>query len=396
MTARDVDTSPTQHRTWVVTDQLDMTGQYYDGYKGGPNPLDEVYAYPVGDGYIVDFNLMNPTEWATTYRTLPEPTYDAHILVMDEYIFLFGGMGSDKIFSSTIGNPAYVLDTYQTLPSSLGGGQLAVLDGYSDGLADGYVFIFGGNDGYATDKIYGAAIGDLLTWKDYGSLLPRALYDAQLYMDGNNLYLYGGNDGYGPTNVILSASVADPLTWSESVATLPDNLTNSHILVANNYIYLIGGLVDGYPTANVYVASDADPTSWSLGGSLPYPAHSGQLVTIGNSAYLFATDIYDPQVYGTKIYTCNKSFPLTSWEDTGYTIPGSLAQSQLAFVGDRMFMFGGNGSSIIFTHSYDVIYEYNDPVAVAYGDVTRTQYQAVTDGYQKTQVLGFPYWKTDY
>lgn len=405
MVGRDVDTSPTQHRTWVVEDQIDSDGYYYTGPKGGPHPLAEVYAYPAPDDSIVNFNLPNPLDWGPTYRTLPESSWDSHLLVMDGYIYLFGGGDSDSILFATTGNPAYWRDTGANMPSKIGGGQLAVIDGYT--------YIFGGidgYDGYNKDKVFSAPNSDLLTWTDHGPKLPGPLVHSHLFMDDGYVYLIGGDDGYHQhKNVIYYAALDDPLTWYESGFTLPTTLIGSHLGVIGGYVYLFGGISDGYPTTKIW-RSDVTTklNSWAYVGDLPTTAHFGQFLTIGSKGYIFAIDNSTPQTYNTKIFECELSSP-TSWSLASLinylsvplsletqVIDASISQSQFAFINDRIFMFGGNGSSAIYTHSYDTVYSPADPVAVSYGDITRIQYQEATDGYEKFEILGYPYWKTDY
>jgi len=404
MVGRDVDTSPTQHRTWVVEDQIDSDGYYYTGPKGGSNPLVDIYAYAVPDGRVVNFNLPNITEWIPTYRTLPEATCDSHLLVMDGYIYMFGGRDSDSILFATTGDPAYWRDTHANLPSKLGGGQLAVIGDYT--------YIFGGSDGYDGyygDKVFSAPNSDLLTWTDHGSKLPGPLVHSHLFMDDGYVYLISGNDGYASTDVMYYASLSDPLTWVDSGITLPFKLEGSHLAVIEGYVYLFGGIYYGTPTTKIWRSPVAGKlTSWSYVGDLPTTAHFGQFVTIGSKGYIFAIDNTTPQTYSTKIFECSLGAPtvwIQSYAINYDTIPlsintkvinESVSQSQFAFVGDRVFMFGGNGSSAIYTHTYDTVFSATDAVAISYGDVTRIQYQNVTDGYDKFRVLCYPYWKTDY
>lgn len=125
MLGRDVDSSPVEYRTWVVDGYPDYDGYYYDGPRGGTNPFVDVVAYeiPVGTG-PVDFNLPDPTDWNTTYAQLPEDIKQAHLAVIDGYIYLFGGKISNKIYRASTGRPTsgsiYLNGGSNSAPSAAG------------------------------------------------------------------------------------------------------------------------------------------------------------------------------------------------------------------------------------------------------------------------------------
>jgi hypothetical protein len=389
MVGRDVDSIPTQYRTWVVNDQPDFTGELYTGLKSGDNSLVDISAYLVADDFaIVDFNLPNPLEWASTQKVLPDAVADSQLAILDGYAYLFGGKISDKIYRADINNPADWEDTGAHLPIPLYGSQLAIIEDR--------IYLFGGNDGYATDVILSATTADPLTWNNYGSLLPRKLYNAQLGIIDGYVYLFGGYDGY-TGNTILKASTDDPFTWEDTGSTLPDHLYGSHLGVVDGYMYLFGGLISpSNPTINIYKASVDNPTSWSLAYYLPFPICFGQFVTVGTKGYLFTAGdaAFTPRSTFTKILRCDLTNPLY-WIDMQRVVPGEVTQSQLAIIYDRLFLFGGSGSSVIFANAPILKFDFNSAGAVAYGSVTRTEFDA-TDPLDLFEVLGFPYWKTNY
>ena len=151
MVARDINSNPTQWRTWVVPNTPDFDGYYYTGLKSGPDPFTEVKAYAITDGYAVaDFNLPDPTDWTVITdqlewdfpirRVLPFPLEDASLAVLDGYIYMFGGKITDKIYRAHVNNPADWEDTGAVLPGPLFGSSLAIVDGY--------IYLFGGNNGF--------------------------------------------------------------------------------------------------------------------------------------------------------------------------------------------------------------------------------------------------------
>ena len=382
MVGLDVDSSFTQHRTWVVDGYPDFDG-YYVTLKSGDNSLADVYAYPIPDGYIVDFNLINPLNWKTTYSSLPEQISDSQLAVIDGYVYLFGGKSTSKIFRATITRPNEWEYTGYDLPSSLYGSQLAIIDGY--------IYLFGGNNGVATDTIYSATVSNPLSWTNQGSLLPEPLYHSQLCVLDGYIYLFGGQNTNNPRNIIFRATTSNPLSWIDTGSTLPNNLYGSHIAVINNNIYLIGGIIENNPISIILRASTSNPLSWLVTESnLPAFCAFGQFITIDTHAYLFIVDDFY-----TKILKCSLADPLV-WNIQNEIIPSAIYQSQITIIYDRLFLFGGTGNTAIFTSNYTTKYKYDLPESTDYADITRTQYQGTIDPLDLIKVIGFPYWKTNY
>lgn len=387
MLGRDVNSSPTQYRTWVVNDTPDFNGDHFTGHKSGPLPLVDVSAYLIFDPTeVVDFNLPNALDWSTTKRVLSESTYDSHVAIVGNYVYLFGGKFNNKIYRATLDNPADWKDTGARLPTALSGAQLAIIDGT--------IYLFGGNNGEATDTIYSASTSDPLTWTNHGSKLPRKLHNSQLGIINGFIYLFGGNEVNNSSDVIFRASVADPLTWVDTGARLPTPLYGSQIAIIGNNIYLYGGLLfPDTPTANIYVAPTATPLTWTIPLTLPYKISNGQFFTIGTRGYL-VTPTVAPTSF-TRILRCELNSPL-QWVDTLHTVPGAISQSQVAIIYDRIWLFGGNGSSVIFANNSLLKYKLGSAAVLNYGAITRTQYNSTPNPLDLFRVLGFPNWKTDY
>jgi len=86
--------------------------------------------------------------------------------------------------------------------------------------------------------------------------------------------------------------------------------------------------------------------TWSnvAGKTLPGNLYSSQLATIGNNLYLFGG--YNGSSVTNVIYTASVSDP-TNWTVVGKTLPENLYTSQLAVIGNNLYLFGGhNGSSV--------------------------------------------------
>lgn len=395
MVGRDLNSSPTQYRTWVVPNTPDFDGYYYTGLKSGDSPLIDVTTYNLDgyDGYPVDFSLPQPLSWKTTLRSMPDGVYNSQLAILDGYAYLFGGELSDIIWRADLNNPCDWFDSGGRLPSPLAGACL--------GIVDGYMYLIGGtNDGYlAVDTIYKASVADPLTWTNEGSKLPRTLRQSQLaILPDGYMYLFGGKEVNLATDVIFRASVTDPLTWEDTLARLPIKMYGSQLAFIGTNMYLLGGLLfEDAALATIYQAPITTPLVWTAFSSLPFPSAYGQYVSIGDHGYLYTASAFvGSQPYHTRIYRCLLANPGT-WTDTNKVVPGNISQSQLAIIYDRMFLLGGNGNSAIFACDQKHKYKLGAGTpSFFYGDVTRTQYQAISDPVQKTILLGFPYWKTDY
>ena len=294
MIGRDVDSFPTEYRTWVVDNFPDYEGIYYTGLKGGTNPLVDVLAFELSGGIgPVDFNYPQPTDWNTTYAQLPEDIKQAQIAIIGEYVYLFGGKFSDKIYRAPTGRPIEWRDTGAKLPTTLCGSQIAIINEN--------IYLFGGNNGIATKAIYSASLSDPLTWINNGDLLPRELYYSQLLITGTDkyIYLFGGHGINDPINLVFYAELSDPLTWYIHEKQLPLTLYGSTATIINNVIYMLGGMVPStignISSKSVFHIELNDlylgTIEWTQSNNiLPNAMAFSQFVTVGNTGYLLGTD----------------------------------------------------------------------------------------------------------
>jgi N-acetylneuraminic acid mutarotase len=320
---------------------------------------------------------------------LPVNLYDSSLAIIGNYAYLFGGNGNfitDQILRANINTPVNWEIMAETLPAPLFASQLAIIDGY--------IYLFGGghSDGYATDTVVRAPVSDPLTWEDTGFLLPDQLNYSQLAIIDGYIYLYGGQHETLARNVIYKASVATPWLWTDTTAFLPQAMYGHQLCVTDGYVFLVGGLnAAKEPISTIYSASLADPTNFTLNGFLPFPTAFGQMVFVGDRLYYVGG-------YGTggSVLRALLKDPLLTFTDRGVQIPGTVTHSQLAIINDRLFLLGGNGSSIIWAAANKVKYKLDKSQVVRYGDITRTQYDAIPDVLDLFNLLGFPPWKTDY
>ncbi len=391
MIGRDTNASPIQYRTWIV-DEPDFTGSQYSGLKSGDSPLIDIKAYLVPDDAIADFNLPNPLQWDTTNKVLPSPVANGQVAIIKGYIYLFGGKISGKIYRASLENPASWEDTQAQLPSLLYGSQLIIIGDF--------IYLIGGNDSSGpTSHIYGSHVDDPLTWFDLGAQLPEPIQNAQVIIANDNVYLLGGKSDLSViSDKIYAASASDILNWTDLGSLLPMPLYSSQVGVIDGYVYLFGGFTSfNSLTKNICSAPIDNLSNWSVSGYLPHPAANGQFFIIGNKGYLATPGDMPvtPRSKGTRIFRCNIASP-NQWIDTSKTIPGEISESHVVIVYDRVFLLGGNASTVIFSCTPEYKWLLTNPIAIQYGDVTRTQIDGVSSKLDLFKILGFPPWKTDY
>lgn len=408
MVARDVNSIPTQYRTWVVPNTPDFDGYYYTGYKSGHNDFVDVSAYAITDGYaIVDFNLPIPTSWFqidnrlnVAYpirKVLPQTMSAGKLLVLDGYAYIFGGETTDAILRADVNNPADWIDTGAKLPSILYGAALAVVNGR--------IYLFGGNNGNesdpmgfgALDTIYSASVTDPLTWTNHGSHLPRRLQYSNLGMANGSLYLFGGIEINQASDIILTASTSDPLTWTDTGSHLPMPTYGSMFAeIGGNWMIFGGLLAPDTPTNAIYTASVSLPTSWQITGVIPYPSANGHFIAVGNDGYIIAPMSNPvPTTTYTPIIQCSLSNP-NAWIYTQQVVPGNISHGQMAMIYDRIWLFGGSGLTAIFACNQKLKYSLTALRTINYGNATRTVVQATDNLNEPLQALGMPWWLTDY
>jgi hypothetical protein len=404
MLARDVNSIPVQYRTWIVNNAPDLDAAQYTGSKSGPNPFVDISAYAIlDDSVIADFNLPLPTKWQNIPDTpfdfygrvvLPQEVSDAALAIIDGYVYLFGGKVTDKIFRASINSPGEWVDTGATLPTPLYNSSLAIVNGT--------IYLFGGNTGNesnnglgAVDTIFSASVSDPLIWTNHGSLLPRRLHSSSLGMANGELYLFGGQEINSATDLIFTASTSNPLSWSIA-GNLPQPLYGSTITQFNGFWYLLGGQDFPDHTLNtIFRAPVLTPTFWQSYGYMPYATSYGQFFPMGNDGYYVGPSPGDKGTGFTTVIQAPLN-SITQWIDTLQVIPAVISHSHGAIIYDRLWLFGGSGSSAIFASDQLVKYDYYNPTVVAYGQNTRTNFQATDNLNEPFLALGIPYWKTDY
>ncbi|MGA1871683.1 MAG: hypothetical protein ACMUJM_24410 [bacterium] len=356
--------TPGANKSFIWRSAAYETGYNADNYKIKIIPNDGTVTGTVGISSAFAINNKVSTtgisyemgSWSDTGVLLPNAfNFLKQIAVIGNYVYSFGvskaGVGYSKsIYRAPVSNPTNWEDTGSVLPGVIGDTQLAVIGDY--------VYLFGGHTSISFDVIYRAPISDPTNWEDTGAVLPGKIGCSHLAVVDNYIYLFGGiDDSFKRSltlDVIYRASVSDPTSWVNTGSVLPDSLAFSQLAIIGDYIYLFGGTNNNYSsifTNAIYRASVSDPTSWVNTGSVlpPMSIRSSQLAVIGNYVYLFG-GVFEKD-YTNIIYRASVSDP-TSWEDSSSVLPIYVGDSRIAIIDNYVYLFGGanvtGGSYAIF------------------------------------------------
>jgi alpha-tubulin suppressor-like RCC1 family protein len=139
------------------------------------------------------------------------------------------------------------------------------------------------------------------TWSNSPNSLPNALYRHSALVANGYLFVIGGNNGSGPVPTVCSARISldgSVGRWNCLSPPLPTPLQDQATLFANNHFYVIGGdnvIGSGtiLPTSTVLSASvnqDGTTGAWSSVSPLPIPlydhaavAANGHLIVTGGT-----------------------------------------------------------------------------------------------------------------
>lgn len=386
MIGKDFNSSFPQYRAWEYSEP-DFDGLYYTGLKSGDTHFINVSAYEISnDNAIVDFCLPKPTQWLSIKDKLPIRMADSQFAIVDGYGYLFGGLETDVILKCSLDNPTKWEDSGGRLPSILSGSHMLV--------TDDTLYLFGGNDGYTTNKAFSAPLADPLNWTDLGPTLPFPIQNSQLICYGGKVYLFGGQDNLELKDYIFSADLNDLQNWSYN-NNLPIPICDSASFVIEGKVYILGGAISfDKATNNIYCADMSDLTSWNVPGYLPQASFGGQIISVGDYVYLYSDGNSRKAPYHTHILRCHKESPAI-WVDMEKTLSGTFVKSQSAIIGDRIYVFGGYSTCQSICEQ-GVKFTEEDPKAVRYAEITRTEYQSLSNNESKQLLLCFPPWRTNY
>jgi hypothetical protein len=333
------------------------------GLYGATSVTANGYVYEIG-GWTgsrlttVRYSKLNTdgsnSAWTST-TSLPVALAFASSVTANGYVYEMGGIANSGVVSTvyyaklnTDGSVGTWVQSSNSLPS--------VIDGSAAVVANGYVYMIGGNSaGGPVATVYNAKLnadGSIGAWTNLtGTPLPAVTNLATAVAANGYVYVMGGANGSGtPLSAVYSAQLNTGGTigsWTTLSGTpLPQTLYSATSVVTNGYVYVMGGThTSGASLSTVYYAqlqSGGNLGAWNTStNTLLNPRMGATSVTANGYIYVIAGSSDGGTTYVGTVY----------WASTARLQVGSnldlvgLQGGTLADPGDQSL--GSTGGSII-------------------------------------------------
>ena len=389
----------------VVKDTVDVYDVATDTWTAGiaklPKPAASMSAVTCGDKIYIfggsastdsfsapdfygDCYEFNPaTAKFTAKASMLPPRTRTSAAVFENQVFVFGGSSAWGNRNAQMYNPATNSWSFKEV--------VVVERGYWFGTAaNDMVFLMGGRDAEkATCTEVDVYSDEWQTWVT-ATNMPTPREDAFVAAVDGKLYIMGGCDNKGnpgatatPLNTAVKGTVpsAPPtldltetpeevevtIQWLE-VAPMPTPRCLGATAVVDNIIYTIGGLESGSQTGllgRVVEAYDPVANKWTTKASLPEGRFNMPAAACNGKIYIFGgVDTKLKVVDTVDVY----DIATNTWTAGIARLPKPAAGIAAVTYGDRIFLFGGSRSPMLFvpsTYYYSDVYEF-DPVALTF------------------------------
>jgi N-acetylneuraminic acid mutarotase len=291
--------------------------------------------------------------------TLPEPRSGAAVLFSNGSIFLVGGSDASgqpttSVWSLTPDQNGtftdWKVEDTLVLPEPRTGATLVA-------GTDGLILVGGsGADGKPTTTVWKSTLdksGKLTAWVD-NAALPDARTEAEAFLVGDYLWVYGGADADGPTATTLRGTLESPpvpdgsppgtlapatfiSAWATTsgAANLPAPRSDAAGFMANGAMYLVGG-TDGSSTKGdvwwTVPSAQGDIEAWhSLSQTdLPAPGLAGAAAAVsGGTVFLVGGTSGDGILASTVRANLSPADPFFQLGPLGATVPGLKIEGEI-------------------------------------------------------------------
>lgn len=262
----------------------------------------------IGEGVVVPdvyFGEVDPhgtiDAWSST-APLPEWRIDATAVVLNDFIYVIGGMGpvwrgrnqQNTVFYAAI-NADGTIDNWIADPTLLP----ERISHHASIVSNGIIYLLGGTNGYRDiDEIYYANMnpdGSTSEWLTNPTPLPLAYSTMGAVVHDDMIYLIGGFNGpFGtPQNLVFYALINTDGTVGEwnSGTSLPVSISSARAALIDNSIYVVGGMggsdnAEAFEAVyNAQIESHGAMGEWVKLSSLPEPRATHTLVEVQGRIY---------------------------------------------------------------------------------------------------------------
>jgi len=135
---------------------------------------------------------------------------------------------------------------------------------------------------------------------------------------------------------LQSATLANAFTFAELLPTVSSISPNTGSAAGGTNVTITG--------TNFILPNSGGDAGWATvsGKTLPVTLYASQLAVVGDKIYLFGG--HNGSTFVNAIYSAPVSDP-TIWSNTGTILPGNFCWSNLIRVADKLYLFGGNNGA---------------------------------------------------
>lgn len=304
---------------------------------------------------VNDF-IKGNLEWELVGRT-PLPQYAHGFLIVDDYLYTFGGLTG---YYAPTDSLWYIALRSDTMKWNKGMNLPGPREDFVFGYWAGCIFIAGGQgppgffkECYCASVLSDHSIGE---WRRITDL-PEERDDVSGFIYNGYMYIIGGRDWEGRKNTVFYGKIeGDTIKEWLTTTPLPENLAFAATCVYDGYLYVLGG-TNGYTISDdVYYApinTDGSIGAWLATSKLPLPitgasafAYEGYVYIVGGRS----GEIYLSKIYRAKI---KEDHSLEKWEE--YTeMPYEAVRIRVTVWDGYLYIAGGYNNGIVYDYIYRI------------------------------------------
>jgi N-acetylneuraminic acid mutarotase len=319
----------------------------------------------VGIGFSSPVSLLqvqgdgSTGSWQTNTNFLPNAANDHTSIVANGYVYVMGGDGTGHLASAQ----STIYYAKLNFDGSTASWQTSYLPNinhvFSSVVSNGYVYVIGGHDNSsAQSTVYYAKLnadGSIGSWQTNSRSLPAGTYGNTSVIANGYVYVIGGNNGSQNLSSVYYAKLnSDGSTgsWNTNTKSLPSNLRYLSSVIANGYVYIYGGQV-----SSVYYAklnSDGSVNTWQTNSnSLPIATQLASSVVSNGYVYVLGGGDGGSSRHSAVYYAkLNSDGSTGTWNTNSNYLPILTEGNSSVIANGYIYVIGGAGSSVSYSSVY--------------------------------------------